>query len=292
MSHMENAHTQIPMSKGNVPPHSMPVNANRTSVGHPGAAIRKSSANSHHSPHTFSNSSFPNAAQPSSHYKNANSLPRESPNASMAHSNVTKIKDETLNDSSHSHAEFKSNSRNVPHDKKGLKMQNSGAPSNKNALADPKKGNLWGSLAQGSSFGGQIVKPNTEDTFELFRKQAKEKEIREKQLKQVQQQEQVRKRFDLKKEESEEVPIPVPAAVPPIDKNRKHNQFDDLARHVKSNNSSPASDSNSPSATANSISDRDRQRQREQERRRREAMTTQIDMNRQSDIMANFEEML
>lgn len=37
-------------------------------------------------------------------------------------------------------------------------------------------------------------------------------------------------------------------------------------------------------------SDRDRQKLREQERRRREAMAGQIDMNRQSDLMAAFEE--
>jgi len=36
--------------------------------------------------------------------------------------------------------------------------------------------------------------------------------------------------------------------------------------------------------------ERERQRQREQERRRREAQQNQIDMNRQSDMMAAFEE--
>jgi len=35
---------------------------------------------------------------------------------------------------------------------------------------------------------------------------------------------------------------------------------------------------------------RERQRQREQDRRRREAQQNQIDMNRQSDMMAAFEE--
>ena len=38
------------------------------------------------------------------------------------------------------------------------------------------------------------------------------------------------------------------------------------------------------------FSERERQRQREQERRKREAMANQIDMNRQSDLMAAFEE--
>jgi len=36
--------------------------------------------------------------------------------------------------------------------------------------------------------------------------------------------------------------------------------------------------------------ERERQRKREQERRRREAQQNQIDMNRQSDMMAAFEE--
>ncbi|XP_023322561.1 bromodomain testis-specific protein [Eurytemora carolleeae] len=36
--------------------------------------------------------------------------------------------------------------------------------------------------------------------------------------------------------------------------------------------------------------ERDRQRQKEQERRRREAEKNKIDMNRQSDLMAAFEE--
>lgn len=55
---------------------------------------------------------------------------------------------------------------------------------------------------------------------------------------------------------------------------RKHNPYDDIARHGKSTNSSPASDSNSMSpAFTNSVSERERQRQREQERRRREAVS-------------------
>lgn len=64
---------------------------------------------------------------------------------------------------------------------------------------------------------------------------------------------------------------------------RKHNPYDDIARHGKSTNSSPASDSNSMSpAFTNSVSERERQRQREQERRRREAVSKSI------SIMKNF----
>lgn len=42
----------------------------------------------------------------------------------------------------------------------------------------------------------------------------------------------------------------------------------------------------------NAAAERERQRKREQERRRREAMAGQIDMNKQSELMAAFEESL
>ena len=103
-------------------------------------------------------------------------------------------------------------------------------------------------------------------------------------MKQVHQQEQGRKRFDTKEEEEEMASVaPVPHVTPQLalpvpvsqipDKTRKQHQFEDLQRHTKSSNSSPASDSNSRSpAVNNAISERDRLRQREQERRRREAV--------------------
>jgi len=52
----------------------------------------------------------------------------------------------------------------------------------------------------------------------------------------------------------------------------------------------PTSSPGTGAAVEPARAERDRQRQREQDRRRREAQQNQIDMNRQSDLMAAFEE--
>jgi len=52
----------------------------------------------------------------------------------------------------------------------------------------------------------------------------------------------------------------------------------------------PAGSPGTGAAVEPARAERDRQRQREQDRRRREAQQNQIDMNRQSDLMAAFEE--
>lgn len=126
-------------------------------------------------------------------------------------------------------------------------------------------------------------------------------------MKQVQEQVRKQERFGVKKDE-EDAAMAVasatmpPTAVPPpvvtqtvmpqsfaVDKpvmpqrkQQHHNQVvatADLARHVKSSNSSPASDSNSPSA-AMGTSERERQRMREQARRQREAVSLFMRMMR------------
>lgn len=136
---------------------------------------------------------------------------------------------------------------------------------------------LGGTPLAGSAPGGTNL-----NAFEQFRKQAKEKENREKQLRvqqeQVRKQEQRQRMDPVKppqmshiKDEHEDKTIPIVPA-------RKHHAFNDLlTQHAKPSNSSPATDSNPPMPTSmNPISERDRQRQLEQERRRKEAVINYI----------------
>ncbi|KAI2801765.1 hypothetical protein BLOT_009582 [Blomia tropicalis] len=256
--HMDNSHTQgailPPIVKGGVPTMpAIPGATNRSvSIPYPGSGI---------------------------------------PGRKSTHSNMVKIKEEPMGDPLNQVAS-KNNSKSS--DKKGEGrgsanlMNNSNASKKNQNTSDKSKpgGSAWSSLAQSASRdGNSMLKTNTENTFEIFRKQAKEKENREKQLKQ---QEQVRKLGQRVEKDEEPSITPTitsassitaqPASVPisvPVDKNRKKShQFDDITRHIKS---SPTSDSNSLSPIVNSsISERERQKQREQERRRREAKHTML----------------
>nr|XP_027198003.1 homeotic protein female sterile-like [Dermatophagoides pteronyssinus] len=304
---------------------------NRASVAQ--TSLRKSNQSSIHQQLTAP--SFQNSQQqqqqhtPSSgtasHFKNANVLSRDS--SSSGSSLISKLKEEPMSGGRMNDPDlvaYKSKTSNNSHqmmdNKKSLDskssmntMSNSGLSSKKTAPTGDSKQQKssitsWSSQQQttsggsSSSGGGGNNSSNTgflpkaENTFEQFRKQAKEKENREKQLKVAQERKQEQRQRLEKQHGGSIIPDEEELNTNQMDTNRttrKHNPYDDIARHGKSTNSSPASDSNSMSpAFTNSVSERERQRQREQERRRREAIASQIDMNRQSDIMANFEEML
>ncbi|KAK4336698.1 hypothetical protein RND71_043444 [Anisodus tanguticus] len=133
------------------------------------------------------------------------------------------------------------------------------------------------------------------DSFQQFKKAAKEKQDKQRQIleqQKSQRQEKERERLRLEKEKREEEEA--------LERMRKGAHLGGMtaisAGGITDDNTnsplgsiSPASGSSSPAQNAN---DREIQRRREQERRRREAMAGQIDMNRQSDIMNKFEETL
>lgn len=200
--------------------------------------------------------------------------------------NVDPSSSELLNDNNDSHPSQQGNYNNAKH------MHKSVEQNLKNALS-------WSSLASSSSTNSSAaLKSSMADSFQAFKKQAKEKAekqralIEQQELKRVakEAQERERKRLeDEKRREKEEedalekvrksalekrptLKSPLPSAPPPQP------------------TPSPAPQLSEEVNTG--MAEREKQRLREQDRRRREAMASQIDMNMQSDLMAAFEETL
>lgn len=141
----------------------------------------------------------------------------------------------------------------------------------------------WSSLAQSAANSpGQALKTaQVKDSFQQFKKQAREKLDKQRQLFEAQEQRRQRElaekeRLRQEQEKQRTLPRLAPSTSVTAD------GTEDEGRRAPPQ---------SPTENAG-VSERERQRLREQERRRREAMAVQIDMNRQSDIMATFEEML
>ncbi|KAI1290345.1 Bromodomain testis-specific protein [Halotydeus destructor] len=166
------------------------------------------------------------------------------------------------------------------------------APTGKPGAMDAKKVSAgWGQLAASSKQSSKTP-AIPKDTFAAFKKQAKEKEDKQKMLQEQQEQRRMQReqeeRLKAQKEKERQQQREEEEA---LERARRATQ-----QHIEDariqqdalggSNSSPSTGSASP---AQSISERERLRLREQERRRREALANQIDMNRQSDIMANFE---
>ncbi|XP_066955617.1 bromodomain testis-specific protein-like isoform X4 [Macrobrachium rosenbergii] len=206
--------------------------------------------------------------------------------------------------------------------------KSSGGGSFSKPKATPKNYSSWSSLAQSavpSPTASTSLKTSASDSFALFKRVAKEKEARQRQIieqqeQRRQQKEQVekerarqeaeRERARLEEEALErameqakearvtqevvhnkrepppkERPPPVPTkVVTPV----STSPLPQVTTPVGAPSSHPATPTSSHDNAK--LSDRDRQKLREQERRRREAMAGQIDMNRQSDLMAAFEE--
>ncbi|XP_049516684.1 bromodomain-containing protein 3 isoform X2 [Dermacentor silvarum] len=146
----------------------------------------------------------------------------------------------------------------------------------------------WSSLAQSAANSpGQALKTaQVKDSFQQFKKQAREKLDKQRQLFEAQEQRRQRELAEkerLRQEQEKQRSLPTTARLAPSTSVTADGTTEDEGRRAP-----PPP----PSPTENAVSERERQRLREQERRRREAMAGQIDMNRQSDIMATFEEML
>ncbi|XP_050434145.1 bromodomain-containing protein 3-like isoform X2 [Adelges cooleyi] len=157
---------------------------------------------------------------------------------------------------------------------------------------------VWSSLAQQVTTEANIpaaaatIKPSTADSFQQFKKQAKEnakkqralieqQEMRRHQKEQAEK-ERIRIENEKRREKEEEEAL---------EKARKIVAEQQSSRLDEVKASSNTDDSSSPSQDRGAEG-RERQRLKEQERRRREAMVNQIDMNRQSDLMAAFEQTL
>ncbi|XP_076348300.1 uncharacterized protein LOC143245932 [Tachypleus tridentatus] len=157
--------------------------------------------------------------------------------------------------------------------------------------AKPKLKNLgsWSSLVQTvdtspSSTNTALNQRSALHSFQQFKKQAKEKQDKQRQL--LEQQEW--RRYQKEQVEKERLRLE-------REKQREKDEEEALERVRKAHQAQWQQGDkvlNNQQGSAADDRERQRQREREQARRRREAMAGQIDMNRQSDIMATFEEML
>ncbi|KAI8429721.1 hypothetical protein MSG28_000282 [Choristoneura fumiferana] len=189
-----------------------------------------------------------------------------------------------------------------------------------------KNASSWSSLAQAGSpqsipnvsSNNQIKQKPVMDSFQEFKKQAREKMnrqralIEQQELRKKEQAERERQRQETERRHPDEdklrqvstkvlqasllTPFQLISAMAGVRKAE--------SGEVTSPSVSPVARASPPAAAAAAAagaasagdkpaaSERERLRQREQERRRREAMAGQIDMNMQSDLMAAFEESL
>ncbi|XP_039745176.1 bromodomain-containing protein 3-like isoform X2 [Pararge aegeria] len=167
-----------------------------------------------------------------------------------------------------------------------------------------KNASSWSSLAQAGSpqsipnlgTNNQIKQKPVMDTFQAFKKQAREKIdrqralIEQQELRKKEQAERERQRQETERRHPEEEKMRVGVSA------RKPESAEVSSPSVSpvARGSPPAAPAAPPPAAPDKppASERERLRQREQERRRREAMAGMIDMNMQSDMMAAFEESL
>ncbi|KAI4492152.1 hypothetical protein M0802_010049 [Mischocyttarus mexicanus] len=192
----------------------------------------------------------------------------------------------------------------TPPDSKNPASNFASAFKNKTVEQNVKNASSWSSLAQASSpqsTAGSSMKSAARDTFQAFKKQAKEKQDRQRalleqqELRRQQKEQAERERLrqeNEKRREREEEDALEKARKSVGDQQGNAMTATTRAEEVKA---TADTDSSSPSHSSNpdkAAAERERQRLREQERRRREAMAGAIDMNMQSDLMAAFEESL
>ncbi|KAK8753368.1 hypothetical protein OTU49_004105, partial [Cherax quadricarinatus] len=207
--------------------------------------------------------------------------------------------------------------------------KSSGGASFNKPKPTPKNLSSWSSLAQSavpSPTASTSLKTSASDSFAQFKRVAKEKEARQRQIieqqeQRRQQKEQVEKERARQEAERDRARLEEEALERAMEQAKEARATQELQRREpvtireraapSAKVATPMTASTSPHpqlatpagppsshppATPTSshdnakLSDRDRQKLREQERRRREAMAGQIDMNRQSDLMAAFEE--
>ncbi|XP_017887088.1 homeotic protein female sterile-like isoform X3 [Ceratina calcarata] len=205
----------------------------------------------------------------------------------------------------HSSSQLMPEKKMTPPDSKNPVSNFASAFKNKTVEQNVKNASSWSSLAQASSpqsAAGSSMKSAAQDSFQAFKKQAKEKQDRQRALleqqemrrqqKEQAERERLRQENERRREREEE---------DALDKVRKTvtdpqgNIMTSSTGTEEVNKAIVDTDSSSPSQSSSqdkAAAERERQRLREQERRRREAMAGQIDMNLQSDLMAAFEESL
>ncbi|EGI66642.1 Bromodomain-containing protein 2 [Acromyrmex echinatior] len=194
----------------------------------------------------------------------------------------------------------------TPPDSKNPAANFASAFKNKTVEQNVKNASSWSSLAQASSpqsaAAGSSMKSAARDSFQAFKKQAKEKqdrqralleqqEMRRQQKEQAERERLLRQENERRREREEE------DALDKVRKNIGDQQGNVMTATTRTEEVKAITDTDSSSPSHSSSQDksaaeRERLRQREQERRRREAMASQIDMNMQSDLMAAFEESL
>ncbi|XP_060069742.1 bromodomain-containing protein 3-like [Ylistrum balloti] len=159
-----------------------------------------------------------------------------------------------------------------------------GRKPDKNMLSQVKKDQLklknagsWTSLANMGAAPASSKK-YTSQSFEIFKKQAKEKEERERAFKEQAEQFKIQKINAEKERHRQEQ-----------EKIREREEEDALA---SARRAQALQEEILKQKEAERNAAKQRERMKEQERRRREAMAHRIDMNAQSELMASFEEML
>ncbi|XP_071156069.1 bromodomain-containing protein 3-like isoform X2 [Mytilus edulis] len=138
-----------------------------------------------------------------------------------------------------------------------------------------KNAGSWSSLANMSTPSSQKKGPSAMQSFEQFKKAAKQKEERDKMMKEQEE----KRKFNKEMEE----------------RNRQRSEMEKLREREEEEALDAARKSSNDDAARQREADRkakEIERRKEQERRRREAMANRIDMNAQSDLMASFEEMM
>uniref|UniRef100_A0A8C9WU79 Bromodomain containing 4 n=2 Tax=Sander lucioperca TaxID=283035 RepID=A0A8C9WU79_SANLU len=159
----------------------------------------------------------------------------------------------------------------------------------------------WASLAQRSQSTPASSVRSSSDSFEQFRRAAREKEERERQLK-AQAEQARREQEKLRNRDDDDTTTVEQARRVQEDARRRQEQQSPLAPTPPASTppthspqalpTQPQAPPTPSSAAQNALDQREMARRREQERRRREAMADTIDINFQSDLMAIFEENL
>lgn len=156
----------------------------------------------------------------------------------------------------------------------------------------PTVASTWSKFAQQSSGPSQAIESTkTLDSFQQFKKQAKEKQDKEKLIKMQELRHREREQQEREQQERERL-----TQEQRIDQEGEM-ALNSLARSEQSPVLSPASDSQSPASGAGTSGSgggggSSMLKLREQERRKREALASQnqMDLSRQSEIMSKFED--
>lgn len=182
------------------------------------------------------------------------------------------------------HGQMVPEKKMTPPDSKNPAGNFAAAFKNKQVEQNVKNASSWSSLAQASSpqsTAGSSMKTSARDSFQAFKKQAKEKEERRRVL--VEQQEQKRQkelaekermRMENERRQREEDDAALEKAMKTVtDQHGTTITATTRAEEIKATIDTDSSSPNQTSGSDKAAAERERQRQREQERRRREAVS-------------------